>query len=125
MHWMATEAVMGFKGNENILLNAPSAVVVTMVKGKSGFNPDGSPSTSKGDRWEIFDAGVASQTFCLAAHEKGYGTVILGIFDDAKVHEIIGASEGEVVATIIPIGLSDGNAIMPKQKQIAELVSYR
>jgi hypothetical protein len=122
---MATEAVMGFKGNENILLNAPSAVVVTMVKGKSGFNPDGSPSTSKGDHWEMFDAGVASQIFCLAAHEKGYGTVILGIFDDAKVHEIINALEDEIVATIIPIGLPDGDATMPKRKQVTELVSYR
>ena len=43
----------------------------------------------KGDRWQMFDAGIASQSFCLAAYEQGLGSVILGIFDDAKVASII------------------------------------
>lgn len=29
----------------------------------------------------MFDAGIAAQTFCLAARDLGIGTCILGIFD--------------------------------------------
>lgn len=36
----------------------------------------------------MFDAGIAAQTFCLAAHEKGIGTVILGVFDDKKLRKL-------------------------------------
>lgn len=34
----------------------------------------------------MFDAGIATQTLCLAAHSKGLGTVILGIYDEEKLH---------------------------------------
>jgi butyrate kinase len=44
---------------------------IQYVAKRSGYERDGSFSTSKGEGWEMFDAGIATQTFCLAAHEKG------------------------------------------------------
>jgi hypothetical protein len=64
---------------------------MTCVTGRCGYERDGSFSTPKGDRWEMFDAGIAAQTFCLAAHEMGLGTVIMGVFDENKVNEVIDA----------------------------------
>ncbi len=57
----------------------------------SGYEHDGTFSTPQNDRWEVFDAGIATQTFCLAAHAKGVGSVILGIFDEEKIHQYVSA----------------------------------
>ena len=70
-----------FPGNGKIMENAPMVVAVTVIKGRSGFERDGSFTTARGDAWQMFDAGVASEAFCLAAYEQGLGTVIMGIFD--------------------------------------------
>ncbi|MEE0515196.1 MAG: nitroreductase family protein [Emergencia sp.] len=122
---IAEECVLGFTYNTKTMMNAPQLVVQTYVTGRSGFEKDGSYTTSKEDRWESYDAGIAAQTFCLAAHEKGVGTVILGIFDDAKVAEAIGLPEGQKVAALIPMGYPEGDApAAPKRKAAEELVSF-
>ena len=50
--------------NSDIIKQVPVLLAVTFVKGRSGFERDGSFSTKKGDRWQMFDVGVACQTFC-------------------------------------------------------------
>lgn len=121
---IAEEAVLGFAHNTEIIKAAPALVVVTMVHGRSGFERDGSFSTSKEDRWEVFDAGLATQTFCLAAHDKGVGSVILGIFDEAKVAELIGLDAGQRVAALVAVGYADEDPAAPKRKTAEELVRY-
>lgn len=121
---IADEATLGFEHNNGIIKGAPALVVVTMVHGRSGFERDGSYSTSKEDRWEVFDAGLATQTFCLAAHDKGVGTVILGIFDENKVAEIVKVPEGQKVAALVAIGYADEEPAAPKRKNTEELVQF-
>lgn len=122
---IAEECVLDFSYNAKTILNAPALVVATYVAGRSGFEKDGSYTTSKEDRWENFDTGIAVQTFCLAAHEKGLGTVVLGIFDDDKVAEAISLTPGQKVAALIPIGYPAGEApAAPKRKDAEELVSF-
>ena len=70
-----------FPNNGAIMENAPMVIAVTIIKGRSGFERDGSYTTKRGDSWQMYDAGVASEAFCLAAYEQGLGTVIMGIFD--------------------------------------------
>ena len=65
----------GFEFNIKTIAKAPAVVLLTVVEGRSGFEKDGSFSTPKEDRWQTFDAGIAAQTFCLAAYEKGIGSV--------------------------------------------------
>ena len=48
-----------FPGNGKIMENAPMVVAVTVIKGRSGFERDGSFTTARGDAWQMFDAGVA------------------------------------------------------------------
>lgn len=122
---IANEGVLDFAFNAKTIANAPQLVLVTYVTGRSGFERDGSYSTSKEDRWESFDAGIATQTFCLAAHDYGVGTVILGVFDEKIVGDIVALPEGQKIAALISMGYADGeipNA--PKRKNVEELVSY-
>ena len=73
---IAAEGVMDFPLNQKTVSRAKQIMVVTYKDGICGFEKNGDYSTSKEDRWEMFDAGIATQTFCLAAHEKGVGTAI-------------------------------------------------
>ena len=121
---IAEEATLGFEHNNGIIKGCAALVVVNMVHGRSGFERDGSYTTSKEDRWEVFDAGLATQTFCLAAHDKGVGAVILGIFDETKVAEIIGIEEGQKVAALVAVGYADEDPAAPKRKSAEELVKF-
>ncbi len=122
---LADEGMMGFSFNTETVRGAPAVVIVSYITGRSGFEKDGSYTTSKGDRWEMFDAGIATQTFCLAAHSMGYGTVIMGVFDEARVQAVAGISGGQTVAAVVPIGLPSETPAMPRRKAVEELVSYR
>ena len=121
---IANDTVLGFTYNTGTIEKAAALVVVTMIHGRSGFEKDGSYTTSKEDRWEMFDAGIATQTFCLAAHEKGIGSVIMGIFDEDKVAELISLEEGRKVAALIAVGYPDEEPAQPKRKEVGELVRF-
>ena len=121
---IANEATLGFAHNTEIISGAPALVVLASVAKRSGYEKDGSFTTSKGQGWEMFDAGIAAQTFCLAAHEEGVGSVILGIFDEAKVAEIIGLPETQNVSALIPIGYSDKELPAVPRKEVADLLTF-
>ncbi len=72
----------------------------------------------------MFDAGIATQTLCLAAHEHGVGTVIMGIFDAEKVAELLQIPENEVVVALVPIGYPDEEPNAPKRKAVDELLIF-
>ena len=72
----------------------------------------------------MFDAGIAAQTFCLAAHEKGLGTVILGVFDEEKIAEVITIPEGQQIAALVAVGYPAEQPEAPKRKTVNELLSY-
>lgn len=121
---IANDAVLGFTYNTGTIEHAVALVVVTMIQGRSGYERDGSFTTSKEDRWEMFDAGIATQTFCLAAHEKGIGSVIMGIFDEAKVGELINIEEGRKVAALVAVGYPAETPEAPKRKTVEDLVRF-
>ena len=86
---IADTCVMGFAGNQRIIGEAPVLIVETTVNERSGYERDGSFSTSKGTHWQSYDAGLAGEAFCLAAWEKGLGTVIMGIFEEEKYQKFL------------------------------------
>lgn len=119
---IANEAVCGFQWNQRTITKSPVLIVVTTVDKRSGYERDGSFSTSKGTHWQSFDAGLSVQNFCLAAHENGLGTVILGIFDENKVKDILSVSSGESVSALISLGYPDEQPNMPPRKDIDVLL---
>lgn len=113
---IAKDCVCGFTFNTGTLQKAPAIVVLTYVTGRCGYERDGSFSTSKGDRWEMFNAGIAAQTFCLAAHEKGIGTCIMGIFDEEKIAALLNLPEDQIVGAVISAGYPAEAPEAPKRK---------
>ena len=111
--------------NSKIIGQAPMLIAVTLIKGRSGFERDGSFSTKKGDRWQMFDVGAACQTFCLAAKDKGLGTVIMGIFDEDGITELLHIPEDQELAALIAIGWPDIDPEIPKRKTVGDLLQYR
>lgn len=121
---LAKDGVMGSDHNADIIRGAAAVAVVTMITGRSGFERDGSYTTSKGELWQTFDAGIATQTFCLAAHNYGIGTVIMGIFEEKDVEQIIDVPEGQRVAALIAMGIPDEEPQAPKRKSPEDLLRY-
>ena len=121
---IGTECVLDFSYNAKTLSAAPALVALTMVTGRSGFEKDGSYSSPLKGHWQSFDAGIAAQTFCLAAHEYGVGTVIMGIFDAEKVAELLHIPEDEVVVALIPIGYPDETPSAPPRKPVSVLLDF-
>ena len=114
-----------FPNNGRIIANAPMVVAVTIIKGRSGFERDGSYTTSRGDSWQMFDAGIDSEAFCLAAYEQGLGTVILGIFDQEEASRLLEIPEERELVALIPIGYPAEAPVAPKRKPVEDLLSYK
>ncbi len=124
---ISENGVNGFVYNQNTLKNTHNLLVLTFVQGKSGrLDPTKDEyATNKGNVWEMFDAGIACQTFCLAAHEKGIGTCIFGVFDDKAVSQILNLPAEETVAAVITYGYPDEEVKATPRKDISEIMSIR
>ncbi len=119
---IADEGVHGFAYNIGTLRNAKGVLVLSHVKGKSGKLYSEDYATSKGSSWETFDAGIACQTFCLAAHAYGVGTCIFGVMNDSVISEIVSLPANESVAAIITFGYPD-EEVKPTRRYAAEEIT--
>lgn len=104
------------------ITTSPALLVLCGKKGVSGFYK-GQVATVKGD-WLMFDTGIAMQNVCLAAHARGLGTVIVGLFDHKKVEEILGVPQHVEVVAMTPLGYPATEGSAPKRKEISEFVFY-
>ena len=120
---LAEHCVMNFEPNKVTIINAPAIILVMTVTNRSGFERDGSFSTGKGTHWESFDAGIATQTLCLAAFNEGLGTVIMGIYDEDEVVKVVSVPDGQKLSAMVAIGYPQENSAMPKRKEAAELIT--
>lgn len=110
--------------NARTVSTAPVVVVMTTKHGRSGFERDGSFTTKKEDRWEIFDAGIACQTLCLAAWEKGLGSCIMGIYDEEKLPALLEIPEDQIVTAVVSLGYPAEQPVAPKRKTLEDKVRY-
>ena len=115
---IANNCVCDFTFNTKTLSRTPAIVIITYKTGRCGYEKDGSFTTSKGDRWEMFNAGIAAQTFALAAHAKGVGTCIMGIFDEFKIAELLKLPEDQKVGVIMAAGYPDEVPEAPARKNV-------
>ena len=122
---LADNCVLGFGFNTKTIRRAPLLIVMSYVQGISGYEKDGTPTTPKNEHWEVFDCGIACQTLSIAAHELGLGTVIMGIFDDAAVKDLLKLPEEERVACLIAVGYPDVDPAAPPRKDVAELLRWK
>jgi nitroreductase len=98
--------------------SAPVVLVTTMICNRSGYNRQGEFDTSKGKGWQMFDSGLSNMILCLAAKELNLGTVIMGLFDEIAISNLLRIPDTEEVATVIALGYPDEDPLMPKRKGI-------
>ena len=111
--------------NARIIGGCKALIAQTFVKDRSGFERDGSFSTDRAGGWQYYDCGIAAQTLCLAAHEAGLGTVIMGIFDRKGLEEYLQLPENQELMALIAIGHPAEEPAGPKRKDVETLLSYR
>jgi nitroreductase len=70
----------------------------------------------------MFDLGLATQNLCLAACNRGLGTVIVGLFDHDKAGAVLNLPAGHEVVVMIPLGFPAKQSSAPKRKQRDEFV---
>lgn len=122
---IANEGVHGFVYNAKLLKNAPGVAVLSYVKGKSGKLDKYELTSENPNIWENFDAGIACQTFCLAAHAKNVGTCIFGVIDNKSISNIINLPDEETVAALIVYGYEDGEHTKATQrKEVEEILRF-
>ncbi len=105
------------------LVNAPVLLVVCGQLKKSGYYNDQYP-TKFGSEWFMYDLGLATQNLCLAAHDSGLGSVIVGLFDHDRVGEVINLPANHEVLVLIPLGYPDQKPKPPKRRERDEFVHY-
>ena len=122
---IGNECTDTYPNNGLIIQNAPMVIAVTVIKGRCGYERDGSFTTHRGDTWQMFDAGAASEAFCLAAYEAGLGPVIMGIFDEEKIVGLLDIPDDRELIALIPVGYSDEEPAAPRRKPVSDLLSYK
>ena len=124
---LATDGVKGFVYNMKTIENAKGVAILSFVQGKSGkLDPKKIPDfdDSNAHVWEVFDAGIACQTFCLAAHAKGVGTTIFGVIDEQSIAEIVKLPEDETVGALIVYGYPAEEPKPTPRKDAEEIVRF-
>ena len=111
--------------NARIIGNCPLLIAQTFVKGRSGFERDGSFSTDREAGWQYYDCGIACQTLCLAAHDLGLGTVVMGVFDRKGLEAYLQIPEDQELMALIALGYPDESPAAPRRKETSLLLSYR
>ncbi len=117
---IADNAVRGFTYNTKTITRAAGLIVLSYIVGKSGKKEEMDSEFENTNIWEMFDCGIACQTFCLAAHAKGVGTCIMGVVNQEEVAKIISLPEGEQVAAVIAYGYEDGEHANPVPRKSAD-----
>jgi nitroreductase len=112
------------KGNPatKALVNAPVVLALGGKLESSGYY-HGEVTTKFGD-WLMFDLGLATQNLCLAAHNLGLGTVIVGLFDHDKAKEVLAVPPGYELVVLIPLGYPAKEPTPPKRRDAHEFVHF-
>ena len=108
--------------NAAIVNNAPMLMAVSALTKRSGYERDGSPTTIYGEAYTYFDCGLTVQTLCLAAHDLGIGTVILGIFDPNRVKAMLQIPDNEDLLVLVACGYHEAEVQAPKRRELNEIL---
>ncbi|MBP3544347.1 MAG: nitroreductase family protein [Lachnospiraceae bacterium] len=119
---IADKCTAMYQNNGEIIKRSSMLIAITIIKNRSGYERDGSFSTPKGSGWQMYDAGIATEAFCVAAWEKGIGSVILGLFDEAKATALLEIPEERELVALVAIGYPAEEPVAPKRKPVEELL---
>lgn len=108
--------------NQPSSLSASVIMVSTVIRNRSGYTREGTFDTPKGKGWQMYDCGLSNMIFCLAAEEMGLGTVIMGVYDEEAIADVLQIPKREEVVSVIAVGYPAESPDMPKRKEIDVLL---
>ena len=104
------------------VINAPVLIVLNSWKPKLHLKIGG---ILKNRQFNLIDAGIAAEHFCLQATEEGLGTCILGWFQTKKIVKLLNIKAPKTPSLIITLGYSGHTKIREKKrKSLDEMRQY-
>ena len=111
----------GYNPARKAIVAAPLLLVLcAKEKIPDTYRKDKDILTKFGDWWFLFHLGSAAQNLCLAAHDMGLGTVMVGFFDHDRAKEILEVPEGYEVVLMTPLGYPDKAPKPPPRRPITQ-----
>ncbi len=98
-------------------------IVTTYVKNIVGFN-DGVPVNEVGNGWGAYDLGLHDAYLILAASDRGYDTLIMGIRDGEAIREKLSIPEEEEIVSVIAVGRRAGDVALRSRKDFDQVVKF-
>ncbi len=110
--------------NQENSKDAPVFIIPTIIKNRSGYNRDQTPTNELGNGWGLYDCGMSSMLLMLKAKELGLDTLVMGIRDQHKIKEILNIPDEEIITSVIALGYRDIEPEMPKRKNVDDIAKF-
>ncbi len=78
----------------------------------------------KDRQFNLLDAGITAEHFCLQATQEGLGTCIIGWFDEKKIKDILDIPSGKRIGLLISLGYPGDRLREKDRKHMEEIRSY-
>lgn len=109
--------------NRNNSKNAAALIITAYVSNRSGFERDGNPTNELGNEWGAYDLGLQNENLVLAARDNGFDTLIMGIRNADKLHEMLNIPEDQHVMSVIAVGKRAAEPQKPARKNPEDIVA--
>ena len=112
-------ATKGYKSNpaQKALADAPVVIVACADPGQSG--------DLRGQQYYLADVGIAAENLMLAAHALGLGSVLVGVFDEQELGELLNIPAELRIVGLFPLGYPEGELKGgPPRKALDDIVHY-
>ena len=90
-------------------------IVTSLKKGLSGCNSEGQYVSHLGNGYECFDNGLAVENMLLYAHSLGYSSLIMGLFDEARLRVVLDIPADEELVVVVALGRRDVDPQRPER----------
>lgn len=80
----------------------------------------------KNREYALIDIGIAAEHFCLQAAEEGFGTCMLGWFNEKPIKKLLNIPKNKRIGLLITVGYAPDDYVLreKKRKGIGDVVSY-
>lgn len=121
---IAENCVRGYVFNTKTIQRAAALAVISYETGHSGRDTNGDLQSADAEKWEMFDAGIAAQTFCLAAREHDIGTCIIGVIDEESIAQKLHLPANQKVACLVAMGYPEVWKDGPARMDCKDLLGF-
>ena len=117
---LRAEALPSFNQNNSA---RAALVVTTYVRDVVGFS-EGRPVNEVGNGWGAYDLGLHDAYLVLAARDRGYDTLIMGIRNADAIRAKLGIPANEEIMSVIAVGKRGAEPTVRPRKDLGEVVRF-